>query len=561
LLGFALGALFTDWQVVVETGQALAGIVRYPADNPFFIYHLKLWSLLNQLSGWLLAAGVSERVLSVLVSGLLGVVSMQALAIVIYALSRDAMLAIGAPFAIFAGGATNYGVVYPISLLGTQHTYGVIGLSGLVLVAGLVGAGRTRLAGFLLGVAPAVHPSLGVFLGLLLGLAALPDLRATWAACRAGLRPFLIGCGVTIASLIVQRIYMRGLPEIAPAEATRYLNAFVGFWDAHRGPVDFGRMGIAINVAVAGVAWLWLRRSRTFTVLERFLLRFVIISGALSLGLAFLSHLPPSSIPPAVLVLMPSRLLNVCVFVGPAVLLGLAGRTKSAVTQAIVLALLVAILLSIRSELWRLLAPEGSRVIAKLGLATFIVAAIVAMATVWFTARRKGLGVVHAATTAVLAASVGLSFMLAIERVRAQRDWLLKDWTNERMFGFAAREPGYLLTGGDLHLIQLRSRRPVLLDGGGLDALPYTLEAGPETNRILKDIYGVDLFAPPEDARGTGAVPLQTNQRIWEAYSLSRWKEIASTYGVTQVMTPGEWHLQLPIVAAGQGAVLYSIPK
>ena len=40
---------FPDWQVAVETAQVVAGLVTYPADNIFFIYHTKLWTVLHQI--------------------------------------------------------------------------------------------------------------------------------------------------------------------------------------------------------------------------------------------------------------------------------------------------------------------------------------------------------------------------------------------------------------------------------------------------------------------------------------------------------------------------------
>lgn len=43
LMGFWLGAaVFGEWQVAVETAQVIAGFVKYPADNPFYIYHVRL---------------------------------------------------------------------------------------------------------------------------------------------------------------------------------------------------------------------------------------------------------------------------------------------------------------------------------------------------------------------------------------------------------------------------------------------------------------------------------------------------------------------------------------
>ena len=91
---------FPDWQVAVETAQVVAGVVQYAPDNPFYLYHLKLWTILHQICALLLRAGLSEIALSKLVSGLLGMVSFQAIAMIVYALSRDELLAVGSAFLI-----------------------------------------------------------------------------------------------------------------------------------------------------------------------------------------------------------------------------------------------------------------------------------------------------------------------------------------------------------------------------------------------------------------------------------------------------------------------------
>ena len=86
-------------------------------------------------------------------------VSFQALSVLVWAVSRDGLLAIGVPALILYSRAAEHGAVYPISLMGTDHTYGVLGLSTVVLVVALLGAGCVRIGGFLLGMAPAVHAS------------------------------------------------------------------------------------------------------------------------------------------------------------------------------------------------------------------------------------------------------------------------------------------------------------------------------------------------------------------------------------------------------------------
>jgi hypothetical protein len=127
VLGFWLGAaVFAEWQVAVETAQVIAGLVKYPSDNPFYIYHIRLWTVLHELIAVLLRFGVWEVTASKLVSGLIIMVSLQALSMVVYAFSRNALFATGGAFVVFLSRAAEIGGRYPISLAGTQHTYGAL---------------------------------------------------------------------------------------------------------------------------------------------------------------------------------------------------------------------------------------------------------------------------------------------------------------------------------------------------------------------------------------------------------------------------------------------------
>jgi len=153
LLGFGVGAGHATWQVAVETGQVLAGLVTYPPDNPFFIYHVKIWSLIPQLSAVLLRAGFSEISVSHLLSSLLTAIAFVAVALFVYALGRDAVLAIGAPCLVFVTRVAEFGVIYPVSLAGTVHTYGAIGLAFAMLVVAVIGVGAVRTGALLLGLA------------------------------------------------------------------------------------------------------------------------------------------------------------------------------------------------------------------------------------------------------------------------------------------------------------------------------------------------------------------------------------------------------------------------
>lgn len=125
---------------------------------------------------------------------------------------------------------------------------------------------------------------------------------------------------------------------------------------------------------------------------------------------------------------------------------------------------------------------------------------------------------------------------------------------------YPASPLGVLLTGGDLYLVQLRTRRPVLLNGGALDTVVYTPESVPAASRILLDMYEIDLLNPPADARGGGIIPPQTNRAHWERFTSERWQAIRTIYDVADVLTPGDWELAIPLIAADHGLRLYRIP-
>src|SRR5690349_10719505 len=110
LLGFRVGITgFPTWQIAVESAQVVAGLVPYPPDNPFYLYHTKLWSLVIQSCALMLRAGISEITLSLLLSGVLGMVSFQALSMIVFGLSGSVPLSIGTAFVVFASRVTDHG--------------------------------------------------------------------------------------------------------------------------------------------------------------------------------------------------------------------------------------------------------------------------------------------------------------------------------------------------------------------------------------------------------------------------------------------------------------------
>jgi hypothetical protein len=579
VLGFRVGYVaFPSWQVAVQTAQVVAGIVHYPADNPFYIYHTKLWTLLHQVGAVLLRAGVSEMRLSMWLSGVLGMLSFAALALFVYAFGRSALLAIGCAFLIFYTRGAEYGVVYPVVLMGTEHTYGVVGLSTFVLVMGLLGTGCAKLGGFVLGLAPALHPSLGAWLWLTAAMAAVWDRRAVREEYRAGFPYLLAGALVTAISLFVQIAFIYEVPDVDPAVAQKYLSAFIAFWDGHRQPVNIWHPGVALNGLGLMIALGWLRTHRDLSGSARFLLRLLIVSACLSLVFVGVSWIPPGRLPLWLVTLMPARLLNVGAMTFAALLFGLLYSLRGRVGTALIsLALAAGLLLGRFSMLWQrteqpwwtleLGRPDPFLVLVFAGIGLIALVIVPELGS-----RRTQTGAVVSnvrSNATVLARPVAWTLTLAVFGVlgyAASQTWTLRarllDWTSEPVFIVASQEQtGFLASSSAFHLAQLFSRRPVLINGGALDTLSYAPEGGPAMDRILRDVYGFDLLHPPAGVSpGGGAIPDAINRPVWESFSREQWQAIRRTYDVTQVLTDTSYELKLPVAAQSRNVRLYEIP-
>lgn len=564
-LGFRIGMLgFPDWQVAVETAQVVARLVPYPPDNIFYIYHTRLWTALHQLLALALGAGVSEMKLSLVVSGAQGMLTFQALALFVYALSRSVLLSVGAAALIFFTRSAEYGTVYPLFLLGTEHTYGVVGLSTGVLTVAMLGSGWYRAGAVLLGIAPCIHPALGSWTVLVVGLAVLSDVRRLRADLRLALPWFLVGCGVTVASLIVQLSMAPAIPAGMVRLSSDDLSTFVRLWDGHRAAVNVWHNGVLLNVASLVVASVWLQPDTPADDGAKLLLRITAAGSLLALAMIPLSWIPPERLPSALLVLMPGRYLNFAAMTFVALLIGLLASSRQLWSRVVLLLLTCGLLAGDHSMLWEFLEHHHGihyqshvRPMHVIWMGT---AAL--LAGTWWRRRSHVSYPPHLSRPLHLSQLVllGVVVLMTLHRHMDRSGAHFNDRTNDVFFADIARGNGVLLVAGDLHLVQLRTRRPVLLDTGALDTVMYSLETGAAMQRMLRDIYGLDLLHPPADAVGAGRIPALSHRDTWERYTTEQWRSIRRDFGVTQVLAYADWTLQLPVASQSRRLLLYDIP-
>jgi hypothetical protein len=499
--------------------------------------------------------------------------SLQALALVVYALGRDMWLAIGAAFLVFFTRAAEHGVVYPIVLMGMEHTYGAVGLFVVVLTVGLLSAGASRTGGFLLGVAPSIHPSLGVWLWVIVVAAFVWDFKRLAVEHRPAFPYLVAGAVVTVLSFGIHSLSAVHATGVDPAVVSNYLSAFTRFWDGHRRPVDLESPGVALNRDALIVAGVWLLACRDRVSRNTlFLLRVVLVSAVAGFLFILLSWAPPERVPEWLLILMPARLLNFNAMVLPALLIGLLAIRRDLAGAVLTLVLAAGLFVSRPSMWWdRVTRPPAldwlprldQMVVLQLAAIVLFLLGLVAWWRHGSAARppeevsRRPV-IVTGARLAVLA----LCVLAAAMTLRIRQVPRLSDRTNHVVFKMASEEQdGLMATGSGFAMIQLRTRRPVLLNSGALDTLSYAPDTAPEMARILRDVYDLDLLNPPRGVPpGLGAIPPDYNKEVWEQFTRARWQEIKRTYRVTQVLTAADTDLDLPVAAQFESFRLYRVP-
>ena len=501
--------------------------------------------------------------------------SFQALALVIFALGRDPLIAVGGAIVVYVARAAEQGVVYPIWLLGTSHTYGVLGLSMAALCLAALGAGAPRAAALLIGLAPSVHVGLGLWVVLIVAGAGVWNRAWMREWLVVAKWPLVLGLVISAVVALVHSARASPIPAIDAIDARRYFDAFVTVWDGHRQPVPLSAAGVRLTAGTLLLAVVWLRSGAAgLTADAAQLLRILAVASAGALAAALTTYIPVQWLPQAIVVAMPGRLLNLTALLSCPVLIGLAANLASRGRVPYLLAAaLVGLIVSRPSQLWTLIGLDGATQRPR-PIDLLTMAAVTASIAIWALVRRartlEATGNELRATEtprglprALAAAALVVGLVLAggdVISARSDRPGGFHDGRDAAVFAAARGVPGLLATAADLHVVQLRTRRPLLLDGSTLDVLPYSIEGAAQVARILRDLHGVDLFDPPAEARLGGRVPPLASRAAWTSRTRARWTELKRQYGVTQVVAFADWTIDLPMVAEGRGLRLYDIP-
>lgn len=555
-IGFLFGALNATWQDALEPAQVLAGLVRYPVSTPVFVYSIKTWTIIHQILALAFQWGCSERTLAIALSGMTGMMSLQALAVFVLALCGDVTWAVVSSFFLLISNATLGGVTYPVLLMGAPHTYGIVGLSYGLLTIALLGAGRVRAGAVMLGFAPAVHLTLGLLCLFAVGLAFVIERRSAgrWIG---SVWPYLVaGLAAALASALIQ--FMRHDIDLRQTAAgLRASAAFTHYWGQdHRRPFEIFGRGMLFVWASLVLSLCWLGPFRDdVPVPARFMLKILVAAALAGTVLSISYWLPPALVPNVLYALMPSRLLNLHVMTCMALIVGLAWRYRDDVwIQALLAAIVVGCSASAMANGQSAYSARlaigvgGPALIALAGLRWLGIGTGAAPARVLHSLRR--------ATLLAPAAALTFAILLSMQRVD---DDMWGDRSNDVVYAAAASRAGLLLTAADIHRVQLHTRRPVLFDGGALDGLPYIPEAAGQVDTILRRVYGIDTFHDIPSNKDVGGLGPDTSLALWEGRTAAEWEHLAREFDFTDILTYSEWRLHLPVITRSSDYILYRV--
>lgn len=548
VFGFILGLAYPTWQIMVECSQVVAGIVKYDRGNPLYMLHVKIWTILNQIGAIALLLGVSDKMLSQMISGCIGMVYFQGLSLFVFVLGRNLLVSIAVPFFMQFVHIAEFGINYSTKLIGTMHTYGAIGQGLVFLIIALFCAKRYRVGGVLLGLAPAVHPALGLLLCVSLLVVFLWDFNKLRQSFILSLKYFLVGCLISVISLATHYQFTYDVPKVSVDAMSRYVDVVVQYWDYHRKPVNFktidfylGFLSLATSIALLRLSKRGLPEDFIFP------LRVLVVIGVLSILACVFTHVPPEFLNRRIIGAMPARFLNINI-------LGLIPLLAGVITyyRNDFYIQLIFLVLTVSLTLFLSLLPYLLGVIA---MAIVVTLCVIDLVLKIYKREHSSADQFKAERTLVITMVL---FVLIIEGVciEANASWkaninYYQNWENNELYARIHEGKGTLLVGPQndrtaFYAIQLYTRRPVLL--GPIIAIPVIPESGPAIDGILRNVYGVDLFNPTYEAKRVRDIPLNEVQALWESRTLNQWEEIKSKFLVTDVFTYAYWRLQLPIV-------------
>lgn len=205
VIGIRAIIIAPEWNDIIEHAQVLSGVVIYPSQHPSATYYLNAYSFLNHLATFFIKLNLSPYFINDFLKCLSAVVFYLGLSLCTFSLSRNVGWSLYTPIFLHLSGVTHFVDAYPISLFDnlSNVSNGGFGLFFSLLIIGLIACKQWHFGSFLLGMAPYVHLSYGVFLWGIAGILIMFWRREIkWRYTL--FIPFLLGGGLFALSCMLQ---------------------------------------------------------------------------------------------------------------------------------------------------------------------------------------------------------------------------------------------------------------------------------------------------------------------------------------------------------------------
>jgi hypothetical protein len=536
ILGAVEGLHTATWQHPVETAQVLLGMVSYDPSSLPYAYHVSLFSLLNYVASLFLAVTHSEAASSALLAALLGILAMQTIAIVIFLVVRNVYHAVVIAAALAAIKLFGAGISYPIFFMGTEHAYGRAGLLFDIYALAWLAFSRFRTGLFLCGLAVGVHPAWGLWLNLVLLLAALLRYRETRALLvPANILAYAAGIALPLALFAWQKSHYPVTFAHVAADASSardiFLN-YVRYWDYHRQKFDnLGVLATGFFYALASLALsaLHFRRGREAGDAGKTLFFLaVIVSTLLSIPLVFIpSWFDAAQFPEWFVALMPGRFINISIFLCTPLLFAALfgpGRDKILSSPPAQLAGILALFIVAKAQ-------YGLRYAAALVLVS------------------EGLLILRHALRRRLPDARSLGVPVIVLTFLSLLYPLHRHHAIEAAFGHGVIPlpvAGSILTTREDYMIQAQMRVSSLTPH--IDGYVYLADPAAKLalDRFTTDLFGVPIGAPPPGATLHQSVIATADfSKLWESRDCHEWEHLAAKYHFGLIVVPAALHLKL----------------
>ncbi len=547
--------------------QVIAGSVHYPPGHPHQIFYPRVFNLPTYLLAGLWALRPDPIFLSAIRNWLFMFLS----AFVPFALTaaltrRPAWGHVAALFTL-SEAAHQFRGIYPSQIFPDFNSDGHVGAHAAMLIVALLLAASWKWGGLLLGLLPAIHPTMAIIVWpwslcylFFKGRTLAPDVRK---------RLFLsIGTGLAICGALGVFILLTAPPLVAPPPYDSHANGpliyrlFETTSDAHRRPLPMVSLGYLVNpLALFGLIAILAWKDGKSKAMARWLFLLGICIWGYVDG-AWLFQRIAGWLPLPVQISMPGRYANLSAML--LIPLGVAIIARVRQAPAIFTALIL---------VQAACTPYYHDFLKRYFIVLIWGAALAAHI---YLRRRKASAhgfelpswCAPAAFLLAVLVSLGIPFNAAwAERASQQNpgyriqpyDHQLNAW----LAAHASADDAILVPTGPASELQSKTGRPVMMELETIYFMTYKPDLAPVIGSMARDFYGLDYADPAhlapllQGGRFTPGSPHVT--AAWQSKTVEEWRDLSRKYNFHLVLSLTAVPLPLSPVLPGPRWTLYSI--